>query len=461
MSSSGVISSVTDSGGNTDVDNIVDVTNTGSPSTETIIFSATNIATALTSTATIVVHFSTTPSRVAVSVAEFSGIASANPDRTASTTGSSTGPSSPATAATTQVNELIIGAIGFNSSTTTVSAYGSGYTALTAVAVSGSTGTIAPEYRIVSATGTYSAGETLSATANWAAGIATYAAKPTVSSLSPNAGNASGGTSTIITGSNFTGATAVAFGSTAATSFTVNSATQITATAPSQSAGTVNVTVTTDGTASATSPADQFTYIAFSPTTLTAGTVGATYSQTITPSGGTSPYTFAVTSGSLPAGLTLTTGGVVSGAPTTAGSASFTLTVTDNAGHAASQAYTLTVNKASTTTVVSNAVNPSVYGQTVTFTATVSVTSPGSGSPTGTVTFRNGSTVLGSVALIGSSATYSTSTLSAGSYTITAVYGSDANFNAIATSAAFTQTVNKATSTITWATPPPSCTARP
>jgi hypothetical protein len=52
----------------------------------------------------------------------------------------------------------------------------------------------------------------------------------------------------------------VDFGSTAATSFTVNSATSITATSPAESAGTVNVTVTTPGGTSATSYHDQFTY---------------------------------------------------------------------------------------------------------------------------------------------------------------------------------------------------------
>ena len=56
-----------------------------------------------------------------------------------------------------------------------------------------------------------------------------------------------------ITGTDFTGATAVKFGTTAATGFTVNSATSITATAPAGAAGTVDVTVTTPGGTSATS----------------------------------------------------------------------------------------------------------------------------------------------------------------------------------------------------------------
>ena len=64
-----------------------------------------------------------------------------------------------------------------------------------------------------------------------------------------------------ITGTGFTGATAVDFGTTAATSYTVVSSTDITATSPAGT-GTVNVTVTTPGGTSPTSAADQFTYIA-------------------------------------------------------------------------------------------------------------------------------------------------------------------------------------------------------
>jgi hypothetical protein len=82
---------------------------------------------------------------------------------------------------------------------------------------------------------------------------------PTVTSLSPNGGLPSGGTSVTIKGTNFTGATAVTFGPKAATAFTVNSAVQITATSPSGS-GTVDVTVTTGSGTSATSAADHFTY---------------------------------------------------------------------------------------------------------------------------------------------------------------------------------------------------------
>ncbi len=89
---------------------------------------------------------------------------------------------------------------------------------------------------------------------------------PGVSSLSPASGPTAGGTSVEVTGTHLEGATAVAFGSTPATSFTVNSATSITATAPAGT-GTVDVSVTTATGSSPKSTADHFTYI--KPPTVT------------------------------------------------------------------------------------------------------------------------------------------------------------------------------------------------
>lgn len=82
---------------------------------------------------------------------------------------------------------------------------------------------------------------------------------PIVTSIKPTQGPSTGGTSVTITGTNFTGASAVHFGTTAAASFIINSDTMITAISPPGS-GTVDVTVTTDGGTSALSGADQFTY---------------------------------------------------------------------------------------------------------------------------------------------------------------------------------------------------------
>ena len=86
---------------------------------------------------------------------------------------------------------------------------------------------------------------------------------PTVTGISPNSGMTNGGNSVTITGTNLLGVSAVHFGSASATSFANGGATQITVTSPkSGAAGTVDITVTTPGGTSVTSPADRFTYVA-------------------------------------------------------------------------------------------------------------------------------------------------------------------------------------------------------
>lgn len=106
------------------------------------------------------------------------------------------------------------------------------------------------------------------------------ATPPTVTGVSPTSGSTAGGASVVITGTNFTGATAVNFGATAA-SYVVNSATQITATSPAGTAGLVDITVTTAAGTSATSAADQFTYVAAPATpTITASPPSLTNSTT-------------------------------------------------------------------------------------------------------------------------------------------------------------------------------------
>ena len=61
-----------------------------------------------------------------------------------------------------------------------------------------------------------------------------------------------------------------------------------------------------------------------------AGEVGVAYSQVLTTSGGTAPYTYAVTAGALPTGITLDGDGTLSGSPTAGGTFSFTVTATDS-----------------------------------------------------------------------------------------------------------------------------------
>jgi Bacterial Ig-like domain (group 3)/FG-GAP-like repeat len=85
-----------------------------------------------------------------------------------------------------------------------------------------------------------------------------------------------------------------------------------------------------------------------------------------------------------------------------------------------------TVTKAMTTTALTSSPNPSQVGQMVKFTATV--TGQYGGTPTGPITFKDGSTVLAQVALSGGVARYKTSTLSKGKHHITANYSGDTNF---------------------------------
>ncbi|WP_182449822.1 IPT/TIG domain-containing protein [Streptacidiphilus sp. P02-A3a] len=90
----------------------------------------------------------------------------------------------------------------------------------------------------------------------------TYIAAPAVIAVSPGAGPLAGGTTVTITGTGLAGATAVTFGAGNPATAVTCTATTCTATAPAESAGTVDVQVTTPGGTSATSSADQYTYTA-------------------------------------------------------------------------------------------------------------------------------------------------------------------------------------------------------
>ncbi|WP_162942382.1 beta strand repeat-containing protein [Desertimonas flava] len=96
---------------------------------------------------------------------------------------------------------------------------------------------------------------------------------------------------------------------------------------------------------------------------------------------------------------------------------------------------------APTTTDLTSSLNPSTFGQAVTFTATV--TSDGSPVTSGSVTFTDGASTLGTVAVDGAGqATLTTSTLTVGSHPITAAYGATAAFEA--SSDSLSQVVNLA-----------------
>jgi hypothetical protein len=154
---------------------------------------------------------------------------------------------------------------------------------------------------------------------------------------------------------------------------------------------------------------------------------------------GTVHFTSSDGAAMLPANATLTNGaGTFSATLNTSGSRTITATDTVTAAITGTATVNVAPVKTATTTTVASSQNPSSAGQSVTFTATVS-----GATPTGSLTFKDGSTVLGIVALAGGVATFATSSLTTGNHSITAVYGGDGNFVA-STSAALVQTVNTA-----------------
>jgi YVTN family beta-propeller protein len=172
-----------------------------------------------------------------------------------------------------------------------------------------------------------------------------------------------------------------------------------------------------------------------------------TFTATVTPASGTPTPTGTVT---FKDGATTLGAGTLNGS----GVATYTATSLAVAGHSITASYagdarnqasvsnTLTVSVvqgASKTAIAASATSLAV-GSSVTFTATVTGAS-GVPAPTGTVTFLDGATTLGTGTLNGSGiATYSTSALAAGAHSVTASYGGDAN-NAASVSSAVALTV--------------------
>jgi hypothetical protein len=278
---------------------------------------------------------------------------------------------------------------------------------------------------------------------------------PTVTAVTPASGASTGGSAVLLLGQYFTGATAVSFGGTPATSFSVLFDTEILAVAPAEPVGQVNVTVTNSAGTSATSPADLFSYSSSLTNTTVALSSSAgttTYGQALTltatvSSGGSGTPTGSVTfldrDGTVLGTGTLNASGVATLALTSLPAGNDLLTAVYNgdshfAGSAASP-FIQTVNGANTTTTLGSSANPAVAGTQVTLTATVASTT--SGTPTGTVQFwqidpNTGSdiTLLGTGTLNGSGqATLTLSTLPAGTDDIQALYLGDGNFNSSST----------------------------
>jgi Bacterial Ig-like domain (group 3)/Autotransporter beta-domain/IPT/TIG domain len=164
---------------------------------------------------------------------------------------------------------------------------------------------------------------------------ATATPVPVITSITPTSGSSSGGTVVAITGTGLTGATAVTFGTTNATSFTVNSPTQITAIAPA-GANTVDITVTNPAGTSAISAADRFTYIA--PTS------NLTISSSRNPSSAGQAVTFTATvagAGGTPTGTVafLDNGSPIGTGTLASGIATFTTSILSVGSHTITASY--------------------------------------------------------------------------------------------------------------------------
>jgi hypothetical protein len=252
---------------------------------------------------------------------------------------------------------------------------------------------------------------------------------PAITGLSPAFGPAAGGTVVTITGSQFTGATAVSFGGAAATSVIVGSDNSITATAPAGS-GTVDVVVTTAVGSSSTSAADRFLYqiaqtISFAPA---------------------SPVTFGVSP------ITLTATGGASGNPVT-----FTLV----SGPATLVGSTLTVTGAGTIVVSANQAGNLNYTAATTVTASIVVNQATPvitwATPAG-ITYGTAlsATQLNATASVAGSFVYTPAlgaVPTAGTDTLSVTFTPTDTSNYTSASATVQLVVGKATPVITWATP--------
>jgi hypothetical protein len=266
--------------------------------------------------------------------------------------------------------------------------------------------------------------------------------------MSPSSGPAAGGTPLTFTGTNFAGSVSVTFpDGSSATNITIVNPTTITATAPAQSAtdiggGNVTLSLTSGGiTTSFTKP---YAYVPAPAPTLTSispssGTTAGGTLVTLTGSNfaNITAVTFGVTAAT---GFTLVNSTTVTATTPAQAAGPVTVTVASTVGSVISYVTTTYtyVTPVTTSTNLTSSANPAAAGTPVTFTATIT---SGSGTPTGSVTFKDGATNLGTATLAGGIATLSTSALTVGTHSITAVYAGNLPF-AASTSAPLAQAIN-------------------
>ncbi|MCO7579070.1 MULTISPECIES: putative Ig domain-containing protein [Pseudomonas chlororaphis group] len=195
-------------------------------------------------------------------------------------------------------------------------------------------------------------------------------------------------------------ATSVAVASAASHGTATASGTSITYTPTAGFSGSDSFTYTATNTSGTSSPATVTITVtpptlAITPTTLPDGTQGAAYSQTLSATGGTAPYTYAISAGSLPAGLSLNTStGVISGTPSASGTNNLTVTATDANSATGSRAYSLVINglapvanAVSATVAANSSANPitlNITGGAATSVAVASAASHGTATASGT-----------------------------------------------------------------------------
>jgi Bacterial Ig-like domain (group 3) len=161
----------------------------------------------------------------------------------------------------------------------------------------------------------------------------------------------------------------------------------------------------------------------------------------------------------------MTAGAASCTASPTVGAHAITAVYSGDASHAASTSagVTQTVNADPTSTTITSTAAPSVFGQSVTLTATVTANGPGAGTPGGTVAFKDGGASIGgctNVAMAAGVATCTTTMLMVAAHPTTAVYNGSATFTK-STSAVFTQTVTRgATATVVTSATNPSLTGQ-
>src|SRR4030095_16853824 len=111
--------------------------------------------------------------------------------------------------------------------------------------------------------------------------------------------------------------------------------------------------------------------VTITTTTLPSGTVGVSYSQALSTTGGKAPYTWSLSAGALPGGFSLSSGGTISGTSSSGGTFQFTVRVLDGAGDTDEQLLTISV-PVITTGTLPNAVAGSSYSATLAVSGAVS-----------------------------------------------------------------------------------------